>query len=178
MNLNSCIDCFKKNVFYVTQLVVFSWRNFERKRSFIYEKYVTIFIEIDEKFQQLKHRQSRNVVSITIFNFQKLKISSNFLNIKFSSIVLVVVVTSIVFISSDDSMNLNFVMTIVQGKSLVTSKVKDICNKWKLCYYCKLQHSSKTIKKCSNKKFFSFRVVDLNDNINIDEDVFVYTRKV
>ena len=126
----SCIDCFKKkNVFYIIQFVVFSRENFERKRSFIYEKYVTIFIEIDKKFQQLKHRQSRNVVSITIFNSQKFKISSNFLNIKSFSIVLVVVVISIVFISSDDSMNLNFVMTIVQDKNLVISKVKDICNK-------------------------------------------------
>ena len=150
----------------------------KKKRFFIYKKYVTIFIKIDEKFQQLKHRQSRNVVSITIFNSQKLKISSNLLNIKFFNIVFVVVVISIVFISSDDSMNFNFVMTIVQDKSLVISRMKNIYNKWKFCYYCKFQHSSKTIEKYSNKKFFFFRVVDLNDNINIDEDVFVYTRKV
>ena len=69
-------------------------------------------------------------------------------------------------------------MTIVQDKTLVTLEVKEICNKWKLYYYCKLQHSSKTAKKCFNKKSSSLRLVDLDDTSNVDEDVSLLTRKV
>ena len=172
----------KKNVIYVTQLVVFSWRTFEEKRFFIFQKYVQIFIEIDEKFQQLKYRQSRFVVSIIAFHFSKFKFfvvfNVNSLNIKFVVSIFVVVVTLIISFVIDDLMNLSFIITIVQSKTLFISKMKKICNKWKLCYYCKFQHSSKIVKKCFNKKFFNFRLVDLNDNVNIDENVSLFARKV
>ena len=172
----------KKNVIYVTQLVVFSWRTFEEKRFFIFQKYVQIFIEIDEKFQQLKYRQSRFVVSIIAFHFSKFKFfvvfNVNSLNIKFVVSIFVVVVTLIISFVIDDLMNLSFIITIVQSKTLFISKMKKICNKWKLCYYCKFQHSSKIVKKYLNNFFFNFSLVDLNDNVNIDENVSLFARKV
>jgi len=75
-------------------------------------------------------------------------------------------------------MNLSFVTIIVQGKSLAILEVKEIYNKWKLCYYYKLQHLSKIAKKCFNKKSFILRLVNLNDIVNVDEDVSQLARKV
>ena len=158
------------------------WWTFEERRLFIFQEYVQVFIEIDEKLQQLKYRQSRFVVSIIAFHFSKLKFfivfNVDFLNIKFVVSIFIVVVTSIISFVINNFMNLNFAMTIVQNKTLFISKMKKICNKWKLCYYCKIQHSSKIVKKCLNKKFFNFRLVDLNDNVNIDENISLFARKV
>jgi len=84
----------------------------------------------------------------------------------------------IVLVIVDKSINLSFVTIIVQGKSLAVLEVKEIYNKWKLCYYCKLQHSSKIAKKCLNKKSFILRLVDLNDIASVDEDVSQLARKV
>ncbi len=77
-------------------------------------------------------------------------------------------------------MNLSFVIVIVQDKTLIVSEIKKIYNKWKLCYYCKLQHLSKIAKECSNKKFFTLRIMNIYDNdvVNIDEEVSLFIRKV
>ena len=157
MNDASLINCLKKNVIYVIQFVIFSWKTLEERRLFIFQEYVQVFIEIDEKFQQLKYRQSRFVVSIIASHYSKFKFfvvfNVNSLNIKFVVSTFVVVVTSIILFVIDDLMKLNFVITIVQNKTLFISKMKKNDNKWKLCYYCKLQHSSKIVKKNFNKNF-------------------------
>ncbi len=77
-------------------------------------------------------------------------------------------------------MNLSFIIIIIQDKTLIISEIKKICNKWKLYYYCKLQHSSKIIKECSNKKFFTLHIMNIYDNdiISIDEKVSLLIRKV
>ncbi len=77
-------------------------------------------------------------------------------------------------------MNLSFVIIIVQDKILIVFEIKKICNKWKLYYYCKLQHSSKIVKECSNKKFFTLRIMNIynSDVININEEVLLSARKV
>ncbi len=77
-------------------------------------------------------------------------------------------------------MNLNFIITLVQDKTLIIFEIKKICNKWKLCYYCKLQHSSKIVKECLNKKFFTLHIMNIYDSdiINIDEEVLLFAKKV
>ena len=75
-------------------------------------------------------------------------------------------------------MELSSAMVAVQGKPLVTSEVRDICNKWNLCYYCKLQHLGKTAKECSNRKPSSLRIVDLEDDASINDDVSLSAGKV
>ncbi len=77
-------------------------------------------------------------------------------------------------------MNLNFVIIIVQDKILIVSEIKKICNKWKLCYYCKLQHSSKITKECLNKKLFTLHIMNVYDSdvVNINEEVSLFARKV
>ena len=98
-----------------------------------------------------------------------------------SRVITFVFVISLVFtipMTFDESMNLSFVIVIVQDKSLAIPKVKEICNKWKLCYYYKLQHSSKTTKEYFNKKLFALYFVDLDNIVNVDEDVSLLARKV
>ncbi len=77
-------------------------------------------------------------------------------------------------------MNLSFIIIIIQDKTLIVSEIKKICNKWKLCYYCKLQHSNKIVKECSNKKLFTLHIMNVYDSdiININEEVSLSARKV
>ncbi len=172
----SLIDCMKRNVSYITQLIVFFWRIIESKKLFIFSKYVQAFLKIDEELQQLKHRQSR--ITISSFISSKLKFFTiSIINSSSSKSILIVPVVFAASSEDDELMNLSSAMTAVQGKILAISEVKDICNKWKLCYYCKLQHPSKTVKECSNKKFFTLRVTDMNDDVSIDDDVSLFARK-
>ncbi len=180
----SLIDCLKRNVNYFTQVVVFFWWNLDETRSFIFHQWIQTFFDINEEFQQLKHRQSRFV--FVIVSFVKVKnisaLTSNSLSSKIIISVTVVstVSLSLSFSSLDESMNLSFVIVIIQDKILIVSEIKKICNKWKLCYYCKLQHSSKITKECSNKKFFTLRVMNVYDSdvVSIDEEVSLSAKKV
>ncbi len=180
----SLIDCLKRNVNYFTEVVVFFWRNLDETQSFIFHQWIQAFSDIDEELQQLKHRQSRFV--FVIVSFIKVKSISASINNSLSSKIIIsvtVVLTvssSLSFSSLNESMNLSFVIVIIQDKTLIVFEVKKICNKWKLCYYCKLQHSSKIAKECSNKKFFTLRIMNIYDSdiINIDEEVLLSAKKV
>ncbi len=173
----SLIDCMKRNVSYITQLIVFFWRIIESKKLFIFSQYIQAFSKIDEELQQLKHRQFR--ITISSFISSKLKFFTILIiNSSNSKSILIVSVAFAVSSEDDELMNLSSAMTAVQSKTLAISEIKDICNKWKLCYYCKLQHSSKTVKECSNKKFFTLRVTDMNDDVSIDDDVSLFAKKV
>ncbi len=180
----SLIDCLKRNVNYFTQVIIFFWWNLDETWSFIFHQWVQAFSDIDEEFQQLKHRQSRFVfVIVSFIKVKNISASiSNSLSLKIITSVTVVltVSSSLSFSSLDESMNLNFVIIIIQDKTLIVSEIKKICNKWKLCYYCKLQHSSKIAKECSNKKFFTLHIMNIYDNdvINIDEEVLLSAKKV
>ena len=77
-----------------------------------------------------------------------------------------------------EPMNLSSAMAAVQSKPLVTPEVRDICNKWNLCYYYKLQHLSKTVKKCLNRKPSSLHIVNLEDDASINDDVLLSAEKV
>ncbi len=180
----SLIDCLKRNVNYFTQVVIFFWWNLNETQSFIFHRWIQAFSNINEELQQLKHHQSCFV--FIIVSFVKVKsisaLTSNSLSSKIIIFVTVVstVSSSLSFSFLDESMNLSFVIVIVQDKTLIVSEIKKICNKWKLCYYCKLQHLSKIIKECLNKKLFTLRIIDVYDSdvINIDEEVSLSARKV
>ncbi len=178
------IDCLKHNVNYFTQIVALFWRNFDETQLFIFHQWVQAFSDINEELQQLKHRQSRFVFVIISF----IKVKSIFASINNSlSSKIIIFVTVVLTVSSsfsllflNESMNLSFVIIIVQNKTLIISEIKKICNKWKLCYYCKLQHSSKIIKECSNKKLFTLHIMNIynSDVININEEVLLFMKKV
>ncbi len=180
----SLIDCLKRNVNYFTQVVVFFWWNFNETQLFIFHQWVQAFSDIDEELQQLKHHQPHFI--FVIISFIKVKnvsaLTSNSWDSKIITFVTVIstVSSSLSFSFLDESMNLSFVIVIVQDKTLIVSKIKKICNKWKLCYYCKLQHSSKIAKECSNKKLFTLCIMNIYDSdvVSIDEEVSLSVRKV
>ena len=180
----SLIDCLKRNVNYFTQFVIFFWWNLDETQSFIFHQWIQAFSDIDEELQQLKHHQSHFVFIIILFIKVK-NVSASISNFLSSKIIISVTVISTVssslsFSSLDESMNLSFVIVIIQDKTLIVSEVKKICNKWKLCYYCKLQHLSKITKECSNKKLFTLRIMNIYDSdvVSINEEVSLFVRKV
>ncbi len=180
----SLIDCLKRNVNYFTQVIIFFWRNLNETQSFIFHQWIQAFSDIDKELQQLKHHQSHFI--FIIVSFIKVKsISALTSNSLSSKIIISVTVVSTISLSLslsflDESMNLSFVIVIIQDKTLIVSEIKKICNKWKLCYYCKLQHSSKITKECSNKKLFTLRIMNVYDNdvVSINEEVSLSARKV
>ncbi len=179
----SLIDCLKCNVNYFTQVIIFFWWNLNETWSFIFHQWIQAFSNINEELQQLKHHQSHFI--FIIVSFVKVKnvfaSTSNSLSSKIiTSVTVVLTISSFLSFSFlDESMNLSFVIIIIQNKTLIISEIKKICNKWKLCYYCKLQHLSKIIKECSNKKLFTLHIMNIYDSdvININEEVLLFARK-
>lgn len=47
--------------------------------------------------------------------------------------------------------NVSQAMAAVKGRSLKRPGVREVCNTWNLCYYCKLSHPGKTAINCPNK---------------------------
>ena len=71
-------------------------------------------------------------------------------------------------------MDLNSAIAVISGKSLSVSEVRDICNKWNLCFYCKKKHPGKNAKECLNKKSLSsLCVINLDDNLSTNNEVSV-----
>ena len=177
MNNASLIDCLKRNVNYATQLAAFSWRGSDEKWLSIFYEYVQAFTETDEELQQLKHWQPRpsvhNAASLKSKSFTTSP--SNPTGLKSAPVTSVA--PSIPAVRGEP-MDLSSAMTAVWGKPLVTSEVRDICNKWNLCYYCKLQHLGKTVKKCLNRKPPSLCVINLEDDASINDDVSLSAGKV
>ena len=173
----SLIDCLKHNVNYVTQLAAFSWWGSDGKWPSTFYEYVQAFTETDEELQQLKHRQPcpsvHNAASLKFKSFTTSP--SNPTGLKSAPVTSVALSTPAV---RGEPMDLSSAMAAVQGKPLVTSEVRDICNKWNLYYYCKLQHSGKTVKECLNRKPSSLRVVNLEDDASINDDVSLSAGKV
>ena len=86
----------------------------------------------------------------------------------------VISVTSAVTAVASDLMDLNSAIAVISGKFLSVSGVRDICNKWNLCFYCKKKHSDKNAKECLNKKSLSsLYVVNLDNNLSTDSEVLV-----
>ena len=177
MNNASLVDCLKRNVNYITQLAAFSWQGSDGKWPSIFYEYVQAFTETDEELQQLKHWQPHpsvhNTASLKSKSFTTSP--SNPMGLKPAPVTSVAPFTPAV---RGEPMDLSSAMAAVQGKPLVTPEVRDICNKWNLCYYCKLQHPGKMTKKCLNRKPPSLRVVDLENDASINDGVSLSAGKV
>ena len=111
----------------------------QKKRFVIYENYVECFIDVDKNLQHLKHNHFR-ITSAAFALKSKTFVSTN---IKSTFVFVFVFVVIVVFLIVDDLMNLNFAVIVVKNKFFVISKVREICNKWHLCYYCKNFHEKK-----------------------------------
>ena len=88
--------------------------------------------------------------------------------------VFIVSVTSAVTAVAGNLMDLNSAMAVISGKSLSVSEVRDICNKWNLCFYCKKKHLGKNAKECLNKKSsFLLYIINLDNNLSTDNKVLI-----
>ncbi|KAA6408944.1 MAG: hypothetical protein FRX48_07288 [Lasallia pustulata] len=136
---------------------------------------------MDEELQQLKHRQPR-ASAATPAASSKTKPTPmgpiNPLGARTATAVPVIPAVPATSISTGDPMDLSSTIAAVQGKPLSILGVKEICNKWKLCYYCKLQHLGKTAKECPNKKPSTLRIIEVDDTASMDGGVSIHTGKV
>ena len=177
MNNASLIDCLKRNVNYATQLTAFSWQGSDGKWPSIFYEYVQAFTETDKELQQLKHQQPHPSVhnAASLWSKSFTTSPSNPMGLKPAPVTSVAPSTPAM---RGEPMDLSSAMAAVQGKPLATPEVRDICNKWNLCYYCKLQHLGKTAKECLNRKPSSLRIVDLENDASINSDVSLSAGKV
>ena len=166
----SLIDCFKRNVTYSTQLAALNWRNSEGKKPSTFQEYVDAFTEIDEELQQLKHRQPRAAISPAAHIKPK---PSSFSTAVTPRPLMATPVATTTPVAIGDPMDLSAAMAVTQGKSLKIPGIKEICNKFNLCYYCKKQHSGKTAKDCPNKTLAQLRLADLDDTLSNDGGVSI-----
>lgn len=177
----SLIDCMKRNVNYSTQVAAMAWRTSDGKRPSTFKEYVQAFAEMDEELQQLKHRQPR-ASAATPAASSKTKPTPmgpiNPLGARTATAVPVIPAVPATSISTGDPMDLSSAIAAVQGKPLSILGVKEICNKWKLCYYCKLQHPGKTAKECPNKKPFTLCIMEVDNTASMDGGVSIHTGKV
>ena len=168
------INCFKRNVTYTVQQQLISYRNSDGTKSIIFQDHVNTYLDIDNRIQQLRHWQPKFIITLTASGKLKFSQSSSVSVLKSAITVSVVSVTSAVAAVAGNPMDLNSAMAVISGKSLSVSGVRDICNKWNLCFYCKKKHPGKNAKECLNKKsLFSLHVVDLDDNLSTDSEVSV-----
>ena len=170
----SLIDCFKRNVTYTVQQQLISYRNPDGTKPITFQDHVNAYLNIDNGIQQLHHQQLKFTITLTASGKLKSSQSSSAPVLKPAITVPVVSVTPAVAAVAGDPMDLNSAMAVISGKSLSVPGVRDICNKWNLCFYCKKKHLSKNAKECLNKKSLSsLRVVDLDDNLSTDDGVSV-----
>ena len=78
-------------------------------------------------------------------------------------------ITPIIPLPSGEAMDLSAAQAAIKGRKLSEPNVKTICNKWKLCYYCKLSHPGLITKNYPNKttQLRSDSVIELDNDQSI-----------
>ncbi len=78
-------------------------------------------------------------------------------------------VTPVVPLPSGEAMDLSAAQAAVKGRKLSEPNVKTICDKWRLCYYCKLSHPGLVAKNCPNRttQLRSGSVTELEDDQSV-----------
>lgn len=165
----SLVDCYRRNVSYQLQVSALPRTTMAGHRPITFQDYTEVFRTVDEELRQIQYRLPR--VANNNNSAAKPKPAAPVLS-SLSRAVTPVVPASTPFVAvGGDPMDLSSAIAIVQGKPLSTPGVKDICIKWKLCFYCKQQHLGKTAKECPNKKASALRVIDTDDTSSVDGGV-------
>ena len=168
------INCFKCNVTYTVQQQLISYRNPDGIKSITFQDYVNAYLNIDDGIQQLHHWQLKFITTLMASGKLKSSQSSSAPVLKSAITVFIVSVTPAVAAVAGNPMDLNSAMAFISGKSLSVSGVRDICNKWNLCFYCKKKHPGKNTKEYLNKKSLSsLRVINLDGNLSTNSEVSV-----
>lgn len=157
----SLIDAMKTNVNYSTQAAAIAWRKADGSLPTTFQDHVDMWSTVDWHLRQIKHRHPRAANAATSSTSarrpQAATSSSTAKPVASSSSssapgpVSSMPATPVVSMPPGDPMDLSQALAAVKGKSLKIPKVKEICNTWNLCYYCKLFHPGKTAIDCPNK---------------------------
>ena len=135
----SLIDAMKSNINYVIQAAAVHYRvpgtNLE---PVTFDQHVAMWLNTDRKIRQIKHLapNNRTIPTSTTTSSQRKDNATITLAAplaRIPDIPSAPVPTS----SIGDPMDLSQAMAAVKGKSLKTEGVRDICDKWNLCHYCK-----------------------------------------
>ncbi|KAL9062677.1 MAG: hypothetical protein Q9161_009767 [Pseudevernia consocians] len=159
----SLVDALQRNVNYNTQLSAMSWRTPEGQEPSTFNEWVQAYSETDNKLRQLKHRMPRAATTNTaaIVHPAKLKPLTATGQKAVSTVPVLPVAPVTSPVSAGEPMDLNSAMATVKGQKLSNPRVKDICTKWNLCFYCKLQHPGKDAKDCPNRGKSRLHLMDL-----------------
>jgi hypothetical protein len=150
----SLIDAMKFNVSYFTQSVVLMYRVSEiNHRSITFDEHVIMWLETNRELRQIRHVALNKSSASNILTSRKEQTSQAF-SVKELVISFASTSVSIAMMLSENSMNLNSIMTAMKNQSLKAHEIRKIYENWKLCFYCKQQHSSKSAIDCLNKKSF------------------------
>ena len=159
----SLVDALQRNVNYNTQLSAMSWRNPEGQEPSTFNEWVQAYSETDNKLRQLKHRMPRAAITNAAAIIPPVK-PKPLATIGQKSVPTVAALP-VVPVSSPapvgEPMDLSSAIATVKGQKLSNPGVKDICMKWNLCFYCKLQHPGKDAQDCPNKGKSRLHLMDL-----------------
>jgi hypothetical protein len=150
----SLIDAMKANINYSTQSAALMYRvPGTNQRPITFEEHVTMWLETDRGLRQIRHIAPKASTTSTAITTPPKRpnppptIPSAAPPIKAPASSLVPSSPPI-----GDPMDLSSAMAAVKGQSLKTEGVRKICEDWKLCFYCKLQHPGRSAADCPNKK--------------------------
>ncbi len=151
----SLIDAMRYNVNYTTQQASIIWRKSDGQRPRTFNEYVCMYSEIDQELRQIKHRLPRQSSAPAIqgssIKSSTQKPAATNVSARTSSPV-VVSTAPVIPLPPGDLMDLSAAQAAVKGRKLSEPFVKAICDKWRLCYYCKLSHPGLVAKNCPNKQ--------------------------
>ena len=122
----SLIDCFKHNVTYAVQQQLISYRNPDGTKPTTFQDHINAYLNIDDGIQQLRHQQLKFTITLTASDKLKSSQSSSASVLKSAITVSVISVISAVAAVAGNLMNLNSAITVISGKSLSVSEVRDV----------------------------------------------------
>ena len=149
----SLIDAMKANVNYSTQTAALMYRvPGTQRQPTTFDEHVTMWLETDRGLRQIRHIAPKaNTTTITPTPKKPNPLSALPPTVAPAAKAPVASPASPALLIGDP-MDLSSAMAAVKGQSLKTEGVRKICEDWKLCFYCKLQHPGKSATDCPNKR--------------------------
>ena len=165
----SLIDCMRQNVNYSTQSNAITWRMPGTNLSPVsYADHVKMWSEVDRSTRQIKHYLPKQVNSSSANSSNSSSKKNNapapapaaaaittttYANVaKAPKPASAAAPLAFAPVPAGDPMDLSTAMAAVKGRSTKVDRVKDICDKWNLCYYCKGNHPRTPGEKCPQSK--------------------------
>ena len=151
----SLIDAMKTNVNYATQAAAIAWRKPDGSFPSTFQDHVDMWSSVDWQLRQIKHRHPRAANTTATSSSASARrhpaTTASGAAKPTASSPAAALPAPAATMPPGDPMDLSEAMAAVKGKSTKVPSVKEICNAWNLCYYCKLQHPGKTAANCPNK---------------------------